>query len=155
MFYSILKSLNIKESKHMELRAITADYIETINYEEEKAIFQEENCNTKSEYAKKLRKNGYYANDIALEAISKKTKTIIGVYKSDVRYQSNSWTIIDNGTNEKPKGVILIHLEQGEVKGTGHYSGIKLFKNHNLGGIKFKDFENVIKKMTIIMMIFK
>ena len=74
MFYSILKSLNIKESKHMELRAITADYIETINYEEEKAIFQEENCNTKSEYAKKLRKNGYYANYIALEAISKKQK---------------------------------------------------------------------------------
>ena len=130
----------------MELRAITADYIETINYEEEKAIFQEENCTTKFEYANKLRKNGYYANDISLEAISKKTKTIIGIYKSDERYKSNPWTIIESGINERPKGIILIHLEQGETNGTGHYSGIKLFNNHNLGNIKFNDFENANKK---------
>ncbi len=34
----------------MELRAITVEYIETINYEEEKAIFQEEDCIKKFEY---------------------------------------------------------------------------------------------------------
>ena len=34
------------------------------------------------------------------------------------------------------------------------YSAIKIFKNHNLGGMKFKDFENIRKKIAIIMMIY-
>ena len=33
------------------------------------------------------------------------------------------------------------------------YSAIKIFNNHNLGGMKFKDFENIRKKIAIIMMI--
>ena len=36
----------------------------------------------------------------------------------------------------------MIHLLQGDAKGTGHYSAIKLFSKHNLGKISFNDFEN-------------
>ena len=42
--------------------------------------------------------------------------------------------------------MILIHLLQGNATGTGHYSGIKLFDNHNLGKITFEDIERIKKQ---------
>ena len=123
MFYAILKSIKENEIKHMEMRQIVPDYITQINYDNEEAIFREEKCRTKYEYANKLRKNGAYANDIALEAIAKMTNFLIGIYKSDERYKQNPWTIIDT-SNDEYKGIILLHFNQGYPKGTGHYSGI-------------------------------
>ena len=145
LFYSILKSIKEKEIKHLELRQIICDYIELTNYESD-IIFEEENCKTKSEYITKIRKNGEYANDIALEALAKQNYLIIGIYKEDQRYENNPWTIIDIPENKKIKGVILIHLLQGNATGTGHYSGIKLFDNHNLGKITFEDIERIKKQ---------
>ena len=142
LFYSILKSIKENIVKHTELRQIVCDYIESNDYETD-VIFEEEKCKTKNEYVKKLRKNGEYANDIALEAIAKYTDIIIGIYKEDKRYENNPWTIIDIPKEKKIKGVILIHLLQGDAKVTGHYSAIKLFNNHNLGKITFNDFENI------------
>ena len=72
MFYSILKSIKGKEILHNELRQIVADYIESINYEEEETTFKEEGCKNKMEYLNKIRKSGEYTNSIALEAITKK-----------------------------------------------------------------------------------
>ena len=55
-------------------------------------------------------------------------------------------TIIEPDQNQRYKGIILIHFIKGQnSKGTGHYSGIKLFIQHNLGSVTFKDFE--IKKL--------
>ena len=142
LFYSILKSIKERIAKHTELRQIVCDYIENDDYESD-AIFEEEKCKTKYEYIKKLRRNGEYANDITLEAIVKNTNIIIGIYKDDKRYENNPWTIIDIPKEKKIKGIILIHLLQGDAKGTGHYSAIKLFNNHNLGKISFNDFENI------------
>ena len=42
MFYSILKSIKGKEILNNEFRQIEADYIESINYEEEETTFKEE-----------------------------------------------------------------------------------------------------------------
>ena len=47
MFYSILKSIKGKEILNNEFRQIEADYIETINYEEEETTFKEEGCKNK------------------------------------------------------------------------------------------------------------
>ena len=140
LFYLILKSIKERIAKHTELRQIVCDYIENDDYESD-AIFEEEKC--KYEDIKKLRRNGEYANDITLEAIVKNTNIIIGIYKEDKRYENNPWTIIDIPKEKKIKGIILIHLLQGDAKGTGHYSAIKLFNNHNLGKISFNDFENI------------
>ena len=150
MFYAILKSIKENEIKHMEMRQIVADYITQINYDNEEAIFREEKCKTKYKYANKLRKNGAYANDIALEAIAKMTNFLIGIYKSDERYKQNPWTIIDT-SNDEYKGIILLHFNQGDPKGTGHHSGIKLFNQHNLGSIRIKDFQKAnIAKINIL-----
>ena len=56
MYYAILKTLKINEIRHLELRQITADYIESIDYEEEEKIFQEENCQNKQQYIEKIKK---------------------------------------------------------------------------------------------------
>ena len=143
MYYAILKTLKINEIRHLELRQITVDYIESINYEEEEKIFQEENCQNKQQYIEKIKKNGEYTNSIVLEAISKKTNIIIGVYLADERYKDNPWITFEPCNENKVKGVILLHLKQGDAKGTGHYSGIKLFKPHDTGKIRFEEFQKV------------
>ena len=109
LFYANLKSNKEKEIKHMELRQIADDYIEQIDYENENTIFTEKNCKAKKEYVDKIRKNGEYGNDIVLEAISKMTNYIIGIYKSDSRYKENSWTLIEPFSNNY-KVIILFHL---------------------------------------------
>ena len=83
MYYAILKSIKSKEIGHLELRQITADYIESINYEDEEEIFKEENCQNKIQYLNKIKKNGEYTNSIVLEAIAKKTNIIIGIFLAD------------------------------------------------------------------------
>ena len=73
------------------------------------------------------------------------TNYIIGIYKSDERYKENPWTIIDTN-NDEYKGVILIHLVQGNSNATGHYSGIRLNNNHFLGIINVKSFQKANKE---------
>ena len=141
IYYAILKSIKSKEIRHLELRQITADYIESINYEEEEEIFKEENCQNKVQYLNKIKKNGEYTNSIVLEAISKKVNMIIAVFLADERYKENPWIIFEPNNENKIKGILFLHLEQGDPKGTGHYSGIKLFKPHNIGSITFNDFK--------------
>ena len=94
LFYLILKSIKERIVKHTELRQIVCDYIENDGYESD-AIFEEEKCKTKYEYIKKLRRNREYANDIALEAMTKITNIIIGIYIEDKRYENNPRAIID------------------------------------------------------------
>ena len=72
---------------------------------------------------------------------------MFGIYKPDERYNNSPWTIIDPSNDQKYKGIILLHFLQGEnPNGTGHYSGMKLFNQHNLGSITFNSFKN--KKIT-------
>ena len=141
MFYAILKSIKNSEYIHKELRQIAADFVESLDINNENAVFQEEGVSSKKEYVNKIRKDGVFTNGIVLDAITKKTYIIFGIYKSDERYKNSPWNIIEVGDNEICKGVILLHFEQGESsKGVGHYSGIKLFNRHFLGNISFKDF---------------
>ena len=111
MFYSILKSIKGKEILHNEFRQIEADYIESINYEEEETTFKEEGCKNKKQYLNKIRKNGEYTNSIALEAITQKTNIIIAVYLADEIYKKELWIIFEPNEKSEIKGVILLHLE--------------------------------------------
>ena len=115
MYYAILKSIKSKEIRHLELRQITADYIESMNYEEEE-IFKEENCQNKVQYLNKIKKNGEYTNSIVLEAISKKVNMIIAVFLADERYKENPWIIFEPNNESKIKGILFLHLEQGDPK---------------------------------------
>lgn len=70
-------------------------------------------------------------------------------------YKSNPWTIIDNGGSEKIKmSHSYIFRAKLSKRNKILYSAIKIFNDHNLGGMKFKDFENIRKKIAIIMMIY-
>ena len=82
MTRALLKSINEEEANHLELRQIIMDYIQNTEYEAGDAIFIEEKCSNKEEYVKKAREDGYYLSGIALEALVRKTKIIIGIYKN-------------------------------------------------------------------------
>ena len=111
MFYAILKSIKDKECNHREMRQIAADYVESLDINNENIVFEEEGVRGKKEYVNKIRNNGEYTNATVLEAITKKTNIIFGIYKSDERYKDEPWNIIDVGDNEICKGVIFQHLD--------------------------------------------
>ena len=87
MFHAILKSIKDREYIHKELRQIAADFVESLDIDNENAVFEEEGVNSKKEYVNKIRKDGVFTNGIVLDAITKRTNIIFGIYKSDERYK--------------------------------------------------------------------
>ena len=63
---AILKSIKENELYHPELRQIITDIILEEDFGNIEELFKEENCKNKEEYAKKIRKDGYYLGDIVL-----------------------------------------------------------------------------------------
>ena len=139
---ALLKSIEEEELKHIELREIIADLIEEDNLAEfGEDLFKEEKCKNKKEYIEKVRTDGFYLGGIALGIIAKKCKLIIGIYMEDKRYEENPWIIL-KPEGEEYKGIILIHLKQGNIRAkNGHYSALRLFNNHYLGNLNIESFK--------------
>ena len=81
MFYAILKSIKDREYIHKELRQIAADFVESLDINNENAVFEEEGVSSKKECVNKIRNNGQYTNAKVLEAITKKTNIILEFIK--------------------------------------------------------------------------
>ena len=126
LYRSILNAAEMPEEAHKELRIEVADMVEKSQLQP--AVFSEQGCKNKDEYAGKVRGDKFFGGYIEMQILAREWNVWFAIYLSDERYAQTRWNIIKGSEERKPRKILTLKLTQGQIVNRdidGHYDSMK------------------------------